>query len=150
MSAKVHRGVSISGVGSNIRHKDFHPSVSSPSSVCNAHSTPTEFLSAVGWRAHCLVQVNASEVCQAGPWSPEKGIKLEAIGCSVGSSLALVNHSCCPNTVLARRGATAILLTTANIKKGQEVRLLLGRTLHPYVMDSFVLPRTSRYLVRLA
>ena len=88
---------------------------------------------------HRFVQVNASEVCQAGPWSPEKGIKLEPIGCSVGSSLALVNHSCCPNTVLARRGATAILLTTANIKKGQEVWQLLGSALHTHLVDSFVL-----------
>ena len=77
-----------------------------------------------------VLQFNSSEVSQAGSWSPEKGLKMEGIGCSVGNTLALFNHSCNPNTVLARRGATALLLTTSNIRKGQEVTTTYGPVFH--------------------
>ena len=92
-----------------------------------------------------VLQFNAMDVAQAGAWAPEKGLKLEGLGCSVGTTLALLNHSCCPNTVLARRGATALLLTTANIRKGQEVTTTYGPVYHEKLIKTRLDFCKSRY-----
>lgn len=66
-------------------------------------------------------QYNTQEVCQAVAWNQEKGITTASIGCAVNPTIALFNHSCAPNTIRANIGPNTIMVTTENIKKGQEL-----------------------------
>lgn len=68
-----------------------------------------------------ILQSNTDAVCQAGIWSPEKGLTVDGVGCCLNLSLALVNHSCNPNTVRANKGTATLMMANANIRKGQEV-----------------------------
>ena len=70
-----------------------------------------------------VTQYNSQDVCVVAGWDLEKGVKTEPIGSSVSPTIALINHSCGPNTCQANLGPATLLLATENIKKGKEVTL---------------------------
>ena len=69
-----------------------------------------------------VTMYNSQDVCQAVAWNIEKGITTATIGSSVSSSLALFNHSCCPNLTKTNVGSNHLYITTEDIKKGQEIK----------------------------
>ena len=78
----------------------------------------------VGTLLYHLLEValyNSQDICEASAWHPDKGVSTGSVGAGVWSTLALLNHSCCPNLARANVGTTQLLLATEDIRKGQEV-----------------------------
>ena len=59
-----------------------------------------EYESFIGRLLYHFLEVsmfNSQDILHAVAWNPEKGITTGSIGSSVSPTLALFNHSCCPN-----------------------------------------------------
>ena len=69
-----------------------------------------------------VTMYNSQDILEAVAWNLEKGVTTATIGSSVCSSLALFNHSCCPNIAKTNVGAAHLYITTEDIKKGQEIK----------------------------
>ena len=78
----------------------------------------------VGVLLYHLLEValyNSQDICEASAWHPDKGVSTGSVGAGVWTTLALLNHSCCPNLARANVGTTQLLVATEDIRKGQEV-----------------------------
>ena len=69
-----------------------------------------------------VTMYNSQDIQEAVAWNVEKGVTTATIGTSVCSSLALFNHSCCPNLAKTNVGSTHLYITTEDIRKGQEIK----------------------------
>ncbi|XP_023335428.1 histone-lysine N-methyltransferase Smyd1 [Eurytemora carolleeae] len=68
-----------------------------------------------------VLQFNTHAIAEASKWEEEKGVEITNIGCAVNPTLALLNHSCNPNTTRANIGAATAVIATSSIKKGEEI-----------------------------
>ena len=71
---------------------------------------------------HHLIAVQCFNAQQVTELAVEKSnYKWEGIGAAINTSLALVNHSCDPNTFRFNMNKTAVLISSKHIKAGQEI-----------------------------
>ena len=73
---------------------------------------------------HHLIAVQCFNSQQVTELSLEKSnYKWETIGSAINTSLALVNHSCDPNTFRFNMHKTCVLIASKHIKKGEEITM---------------------------
>lgn len=78
----------------------------------------------VGRLLHRLVLVserNTHQFSEIDSYTANEGAKLAPLGCCVNPTLALLNHSCDPNTARVNVGARTFLVATKRVTRGQEI-----------------------------